>query len=140
MATDAVGEHPDPRLAPRVTITEAEHDEGEPPEEEQTIQQRTAGDASRDTEQRTIGSKSCKQDDDKDNGIDSSITIETRLAESLGERQQTALQNDALHDGATQGKHHKPTVQTVIGMPEEPAQTFIIEDTAAGYTQSRQYP
>ena len=140
MATDAVGKHPDPWIAPCVTIAETEHNEGKPSEEKQAIQQRTASNASRDAEQRTLGSQGCKQNDDKDDGINSSIAIETRFAECLGKRKQTAFLNDALHYGTTQGKHHKPTMQTVVGMPEKPAQTLIIEDTATGYTQSRQYP
>ena len=140
VTADAKGEHPGPRLAFRITITDAEYNEGKPSEEEQTIQQRATGDASGNAEQRTLGSKGSNQDEDKHDGIDRSIAVEARLAERLGERKQTAFQDDALHHGATQGKHHKPTVQAVVGMPEEPAQALIVENTAAWYAQSRQNP
>ena len=43
MAADAKGEYPNPGFASGMTIAETEHNEGEPSEEEQAIQQRTAG-------------------------------------------------------------------------------------------------
>jgi hypothetical protein len=140
MATDAKGELSDPRFAFGMAVEEAKDDEGEPPKEEQAIQQWTAGETSGNAEQRTLGSKSCNQDEKKNNGINSSIAIETGLAKCLREREQTAFLNHTLHYSATQGKHYEPTMQTVIGMPKEPAQALIVEDTAAWYAQSRQYP
>ena len=118
MTTDTEGEHPGPRFAFRMAVEKAKYDESEPSEEEQAIRQRTAGETSGNAEQWTLGSKSCNQNENKHNGIDSSIAIETRLAESAGEGEQTAFQNHSLHNSTTQSKHHKPAMQAVIGMTE----------------------
>ena len=118
MTTDTEGEHPGPRFTFRMAVEKAKYDEREPPEEEQAIQQRTASETSGNAEQWTLGSKSCNQNENKHNGIDSSIAIETRLAEIAGEREQTAFQNHTLHNSTTQSKHHKPAMQAVIGMVE----------------------
>lgn len=121
MTTDAKGEHTGPRLAFRVSVAEAEHDEGEPPEKEQAIEQRTSGNAACYAEQRTLGSHCCKQNRDKHSGIDSNIAKEAWLAESLAEREKPAFLYHALHNQTAQGKHHQSAVQTVADVTEKPA-------------------
>ena len=137
MVSETVSEHLNPRIALAVSVAEAEHDEGEPSEEEQAIQQRAAGKASRDAKQWTLGRQGRNQNQDENHCIYGSIAVKARLAERLGERKQVASLNYSLHHGAAQGKHHKPAVQAVAGMTEKPAQPLIIEDAAARCAQCR---
>ena len=73
MLTDAVGEHLGPRLALVVSVAKAEHNEGEPSEEKQAIEQWTTSKTACDAEQRTFGSRCCKQNGDEDCCIDCQI-------------------------------------------------------------------
>ena len=86
MATDAVSEHLPPRLALRVSVAKTEHDEREPTEEEQSIEQRTAGKTARYAEQRTIGSNGSEDNGKEDDGIDGCVTPKAWVTNGLPER------------------------------------------------------
>ena len=139
MPTDGMCEHLGPGLVLAVAVAQTEHDEGEPAEEEQAVEQGTAGQTACDAEQRTVGADGCQQDADEHDGVDGSKAIEARLAESLAQREQTLLYH-ALHHQATEGKGHEAAVQTVARVAEEPAQAFVVEKAAARHTQRRQHP
>ena len=136
MVADAVGEHLRPGFVLRVTIAKAENDEGEPAEEEQSVQQRTAGKTACDAPQGTLGSRCCKQNRDEDNGIDSKVAKETRVAKGTSKGKYPTLLYHALHHQTAEGAHHQTAVQAVVDVAEEPAQALVVEDATARNAQS----
>ena len=86
MLANAMREHLRPWLAFVVSVAKTEHDEREPTEEEQSIEQRTAGKTARYAEQRTIGSNGSEDNGKEDDGIDGCVTPKAWVTKGLPER------------------------------------------------------
>ena len=139
MIANGMGKHLGPRLVAVVSVAQTEHDEGEPTEEEEAIEQGTASQSACDAEQGAVGTDGCKQDADEHDGIDGCIAVEARLPEGLAQWEQTLLYH-ALHHEAAEGESHDGAVQAVAGVAEEPAQAFVVEKAPARYAQRREHP